>query len=378
LIVSQLLPVENITQSAQLNIFVQGLTGSTSIAIDTESNSFDHYPEQLCLIQIGTLREIRLIDTLALKDIAPLKAILADSSIEKIIHGADYDIRCLDRHYGFRVHNIYDTSIAARFAGMTSFGLAALLKDLMGITIDKSKELQRANWGRRPLSAEAIEYAATDVRHLHALRNILNQKLQALGRTAWVAEECARLEELRYNPPNLESAYLSVKGTERLDGKALAIFKSLFMFRDEEARRQRRPPFYVMPDSTLLYLAENPGAPLSSVPGLGQIGLQRFGGALQEALKKGTAAPPVQLPPRERFEHPTYEQTQRLGRLKAWRTSEAASLSLDPSLIWPMASLERLSKAPGTLDAELTSSNVRSWQRERLTPSLRACLKSIG
>ena len=114
-------------------------------------------------------------------------------SVKKVVHSADYDIRCLDRHSEIRINNLCDPSIAARFIGITQFGLAALTKDLLGITIDKSKQIQQSDWGRRPLSTKSIGYAADDVRHLIALQETLDQRLQILGREAWVAEECARL-----------------------------------------------------------------------------------------------------------------------------------------------------------------------------------------
>jgi len=375
--VSLPLPVEIVSQSAQLDVAVQGMAGSRAIALDIESNSFHHYPEQLCLIQIATHHKVHIIDTISLKELAPLKEILADDSIKKVVHGADYDIRSLDRHYGFRIRNLYDTNIAARFAGITQFGLAALIKDLLGVTIHKSKRLQRADWGRRPLSAEALDYATTDVRHLLALRETLDQRLQALGRTAWVAEECARLEEVRYTAPNLETAYLSAKGAENLDGYGLAILQSLFLFREEEARRQRRPPFFVIPDAALISLATSPTAVLSEVPALGQTGLQRFGRGLQQALRDGLAAPPIHRPPTMAAERVSHEQIQRLSRLKAWRASLSATLSLDPALLWPTASLERLAKAPDTLGVELTSANIRRWQRDHFASSLYAYLESL-
>ncbi len=370
------LPVQIVSQSAQLDAAVQGMAGSRAIALDTESNSFHHYPEQLCLIQIATRHEVYIIDTIFLKDLAPLKEVLADDSIEKVIHGADYDIRSLDRHCGFRISNLYDTSIAARFAGIAEFGLSALIRDLLGVTINKSKRLQRADWGRRPLSEEALDYAAADVCYLFALRESLDQRLQALGRTAWVAEECRRLEEVRYNPPDLESAYLSVKGAKDLDGRGLAVLKSLFLFREKEARRWRRPPFFVIPDTALFYLAASPTATLSEAPGLGQIGIQRFGRGLQQALHDGQAAPPVHRPPLT-GERVSQEQIQRLSRLKAWRASQGAALSLDPSLLWPTSSLERLARAPDTIGVELTSADIRRWQRARFASSLRAYLESL-
>jgi ribonuclease D len=115
--VSLPLPVEIVSQAAQLDVAVKAMLGSRDIALDTESNSLFRYPEQLCLIQIATRHKVYIIDTIVLKEITSLKEVFADASIIKIIHGADYDIRSLDRHYGFRIRNLYDTNIAARFAG---------------------------------------------------------------------------------------------------------------------------------------------------------------------------------------------------------------------------------------------------------------------
>ncbi|MFC1994746.1 ribonuclease D, partial [Chloroflexota bacterium] len=368
------LPVEIVSRPAQLDIAVQGMAGSRAIVLDTESNSFHHYPEQICLVQIATRHRVYIIDTISLKELDPLEEVLVDDAIKKIIHGADYDIRSLDRHYGFRIRNLFDTSVAARFTGIAQFGLAALTRDLLGITINKSKRLQRADWGRRPLSAEALEYAATDVRHLLTLRHILDQRLRTLGRAAWVAEECARIEDVRYTAPNLETAYLSVKGAKDLDEHGLAVLRSLFLFREEEARRQHRPPFFVLPDASLIFLATSPKAALSEVPGLGQTGLKRFGQGLQQALHNGITAPPIYRPRLVKAVRASEEQVKRLSHLKEWRTSLGASLSLDPSLIWPLTSLDRLARAPDTLIVELASDNIRHWQRNVVAPSLQACL----
>jgi len=245
---------------------------------------------------------------------------------------------------------------------------------LLGIAINKSKRLQRADWGRRPLSAEALEYAATDVRHLLTMQKTLGQRLQALERTAWVSEECTRIEEVRYTAPNLETAYLSVKGAKYLDGHGLAVLQSLFLFREKEARRQQRPPFMVLPSATLIFLAINPETDLAEVPGLGQSGLKRFGQGLRQALHTGKTAPPIRRPRLIRAIRASKEQAQCLIRLKEWRTSLGFRLSLDPSLLWPLTSLERLAKEPDTLSVELTSDEIRHWQRDVVASSLQACL----
>jgi ribonuclease D len=373
-----LIPVEIVSQPAQLEAAARAISGARAIALDTESNSRHRYPEQLCLIQIATIGQAYLVDTIALKDIDPLRGILLAGSTMKVIHGADYDIRCLDRYCGCRVRNLYDTSIAARFAGITKFGLADLLEGLLGVDIPKSKRLQLADWGRRPIPADAVDYAIADVSHLLTLQETLAQRLEAMGRTGWVAEECARVEEVRYAEPNLETAFLSVKGAGDLDGSGLAILRSLFRFREGEARRQGRPPFFIVPDAVLLALAASPNTPLSQVPGLGQTALERFGRGLQQAVHEGQAALPFRRSPAPRPERPSPAQIERLSRLKAWRAPLSAALALDPSLLWPTVSLERLARAPETLDDELASGNVRQWQRDRFAASLRAFLQSLA
>lgn len=371
------LPTELINQSARFNTAIQEIMSSSVIALDTESNSFHRYPEQLCLIQAASKQKIYIIDTISLQDLNPLKKTLENNSIKKVLHSADYDIRSLDRHYGIRIRNLYDASIASRFAGIVQFGLSYIIKDLLGVTIHKSKRLQKADWGQRPLSSEAIEYAANDVRYLFALQNILDMKLQTLGRTTWVAEECARLEEVRYSSPNPDTAYLSIKGTHKLDGYSLAILRSLYLFREKEARRWRRPPILLIPDVVLSSLANNPTMSLAEVPSLGQIGLKRFGRGLRKALHNGFIAPPINRPPVISTDRLNNKQIKRLGLLKIWRTSQGETLSLDPSLLWPKASLERLARAPDTLEIELKSKDIRHWQREQFTSSLQDFLKSL-
>ncbi len=350
---------------------------SPAIALDTESNSFYHYPEQLCLIQIATADRAYVIDTVALPGVSPLKDILWDSSIVKVVHGADYDLRSLDRHYRFSVRNLYDTSIAARFAGIEHFGLADSVKEVLGITMTKSKRLQLMDWGRRPLTAESFDYAVADVAHLLALRKVLSERLGVLGRMSWVEEEFARLESIRYSAPNANTAFLSVKGARDLDGRSLAVLRSLFQFRENEAVRQHRPPFFILPDAALVSLAGSPTSRLRDIPGVGEVALQRYGRGIDEAVREGLKSPPVQRPANH-FERPSREQVERLARLKAWRKSLGESLSLDPSLLWPATSLERLAKDPTSLSQELDSEDVRRWQRTQFVHSLRPYVEKLA
>lgn len=360
-----------IHQSDSLLAAVREMSEADAIAVDTEANSKHRYPEQLCLIQIATRNRIFIIDTILLQEVDALESVLGDASIAKVFHTAEYDVRSLKQHLGFQIRGVFDVAIAAQFMGIASFSLENLIKELLGETIAKNARLQKADWGRRPLSTEALVYAADDVRYLLELKDVLETKLAELGRSPWVAEECSRIEELRHEPTDPETAYLSMKGASKLDGRSLAVLKAVFLFRDGQALRLRRPRFHIMPDSTLLHLAENPETDLTKTPGLGKAGLQRFGQGLRRALKSGLDSPPVHRERRERVRREEWEEEEeRLKHLKTWRTTIGESLSLDPYLIWPRVSLERLSRDPSTLNIELESEEVRNWQREQFAASL--------
>ena len=370
-------PAEVVTDAPRLAAVLQAMSGERRIALDTESNGFHRYPERLCLVQLATGHGLYIVDPLTIDDVAPLGRVLGDAAVEKIVHAADYDIRSLDRQWGFCIRNLFDTSIAARFTGMNRLGLGTIVEELLGNTMPKEKRLQRADWGLRPLSAEALEYAAGDVRYLFSLRDLLGERLESLGRTEWVAEECARLAEVRHSAPDMETAFLSMKGSGVLDDKGLAVLKALFAFREAEARRQGVPPFRVLPEKTLLVLAGDPAVDMDTVPGLTRGVLRRIGGGLHRALGEGINAPRLHRPRKPRV-HPMMGEVERIKGLKEWRSKEGERLELDPSLLWPMPSLERLARAPETLDAEVNAPEVRQWQRRHIAPALGAYLAEKG
>ena len=368
------IPIELLTTSGQVSDLACMLFQERCIALDTESNSRHRYPERVCLVQVATSSKVYLIDTLAVNDMKPIGEVLADETVIKVIQGADYDIRCLDREWGFRVRNPFDTSIAARFVGMKQTGLSFLTEALLGVHVSKDARIQKSDWSHRPLSQEALNYAAMDVWYLPHIQKALESQLRTLARSPWVSEECTRLEEIRYVAPDPETAYLSLKGSRRLDGQQKAILKRLFILREAEARRRNRPPYYVLSHETLVYLASNPAVDLAQLPALRRQVDSRFGRLLRAALDRGLADPPISNPIRYSVQLMTPIEIERLQILKKWRLNLGRQLSIDPALVWPMVSLERLAKAPRTLGAEFQSPEVRQWQREQFATSLGAVL----
>ena len=366
--------IELLTTSDQVSDLASTLSHEGCIAVDTESNSRHRYPERVCLVQVATSSKVYLIDTIAVDDMKPIGEVLADDTVVKVIQAAHNDILCLDREWGFRVRNLFDTSIAARFVGMKQTGLSVLIEVLLGVQVPKDARIQKSDWTQRPLSQEALNYAATDVWYLLSIQRAFETRLQTLSRSSWVSEECARLEEVRYVAPDPETAFLSLKGSRRLAGQEKAILKRLFLLREAEARRRNLPPYYVLPHETLIYLASNPAADLAQIPALRTQVDSGFGRLLSAALHQGLADPPITVPIRCSMEPTTPVENDLLQTLKKWRANLGEQLSMDPALVWPMASLERLAKAPRSLGAELQSPEVRQWQCEQFTTSLGTAL----
>ena len=370
--------VEVVTTAPRLAAAVESAMRQPRVAVDLESNGFFRYPERVCLVQLATYEGVHIIDPLSIDDPAPLGRLLADPSVGKIFHSADYDIRSLDRDWGFHVRGLFDTSIAAAFAGSEKLGLAAVLKEYLDVDVDKDKKLQRADWSQRPLTDKMLHYAAQDVIHLGRLKAVLDGKLARLGRTKWVSEEIDRLAQVRHNPPDEEWGFLSVKGSRDLDGRGLAVLRSLYSFRENEALKLDRPPFKVLSDSVIAALAADPQADVAKVKGIGRYGRGPGVSAVRRAIREGLRTPPVRRPrpPRNGGERLSPKERararERLRLLKGWRAEQGASLGLDPPLVWPAVSLGRLAARPDNLPSELECEDVRRWQRREFGESLAA------
>ena len=354
------------------------LASEPLLALDTESNSLHTYRERVCLIQIATGEDIFLLDPLAVTDLSALGSLLANPSITIVAHGSDYDVRCLHRDYRFTVRSLFDTEVAARFLGGSSTNLASVLEGFLGVGIPKSRALQTSDWGRRPLSPMALEYAANDVKYLPELAGDLQRHLAIARRLDWVMEECRRLEQVRHAPPDPpEVVMLRIKGSSRLGPRGLAVLKELFLFREEEARRMDCPPFRVLTNQALLMLADSPGLQLHNVRGLPSGIARRAGDRIREAIQRGRCGPEVHRPSSPKNYQWEPEAQARLQLLKRWRLRQAASLDLNPALVWPSASLERLAlrwNGPSAKSPDDGAQDVRHWQRREFSQGLQQAL----
>ena len=373
-------PPQLITSQAQWERTAERLSSCAELAIDTEANSMYAYRGRICLVQLASADSVYLLDPLAVEDLSSLGSILANGRITKVMHGSDYDLRSFFREYGYRVAGLFDTETCARFQGMLSPNLAAVLQNFLGIDIPKSRRLQRSNWGLRPLSEEAVDYAAADVEHLIPLALKLRNLLEQAGRLEWVKEEFARLEgaaSVVPEPPG--PAYLRVKGSDKLNPQQLAVLSELNQLRETEAERLDLPPYRVMGNDALLYMAQNPLAPLEEVPGLAPQLVCRLGTRMRAVVQTALRGPGLERPSRPRRPQPPGREVQaRLQKLKGWRTEKGATLGLDPALIWPAPSLERLAHSPESWSTEVSETGageVRAWQRREFAGDLEEILR---
>jgi ribonuclease D len=363
-----------IQSQPELEALFARLRGAPLLAVDTEAASFHRFIDRVYLLQISSRDETAVVDPLAIESLAPLAEVLADPAVEIVFHDADYDLRLLDREYGFRATNIFDTRVAAQLLNEPGVGLAALLEKYLGVRLDK--RFQRADWSARPLSPEMLEYAASDTRHLPELRDILKGRLEAQGRLAWAEEEFALLDELRWSPPDGEPGYLRLKGAKALKGRELAILRELFEWREGVAQRSDRATFRVLNNEPMLAMAKQPPADmaaLKTIPGIGSDQAERRGRDILAAVKRGLEIPEqnlprVERPPRKAFD-PAFEA--RLERLKAARNRLAVQLDLAPGVLCPNGTLEAIARSnPASMEALGALPELRRWQLREIGAEL--------
>lgn len=350
------------------------------VAVDTEAASFHRYYDRIYLVQLSSRSETAVVDPVAIRDLAALGALLKDPAVEIVFHDADYDLRILDRDYGFRGTRIFDTRIAAQLLNEPGIGLAALLEKYFGVKLDK--RFQRADWSLRPLKHGMLDYAADDTRYLPALRDRLRERLEEAGRWSWAEEEFLLLEDLRWSSPGPpEEAFLRVKGARTLKPRQLAVLRSLYAWRETEAARLDRAQFRVLHNEVLIAIATAMPADLGALQEAGRLSpdvMRRRGDELFQAVEAGRAASTADLPTFERTRRPAPdpEFDARLERLKAARNTMATQLDLAPGVLCPNGNLEAIARLKPERVAQLDEiEGMRRWQREVLGEELLAALK---
>jgi ribonuclease D len=159
------------------------LAATRAVAIDTETMGLDPYRDRLCLVQLseGDGRAV-LVQLDRVYDAPELKRLLADESVLKLFHFGRFDMAVLKHYFGVMPRPVYCTKIASKIARTFTdrHSLRELCRELLGIELNKQQ--QSSDWGAPELTPDQLNYAASDVLHLHALKEKLDTMLRREGR----------------------------------------------------------------------------------------------------------------------------------------------------------------------------------------------------
>ena len=344
----------------KLAAFLPELRAAAWVSLDTEADSLHAYPEKICLIQISIAGSDRLLDPLAKIDLTPLLDAL--NAHELIMHGADYDLRLLEKHHEFVPSAIFDTMLAGRLLGERQFGLSALVEKFLGVKLDKGS--QKANWAQRPLTERMEKYARADTHHLKPLADKLRSELAAKRRLEWHQESCARLIDNCAKPQVIDLDLMwRVKGSAKLSRAGLAVLRELWRWREREAVRANRPPFFIVNHEKLVDLATVASVNHSVEAILPRQLSPRRRAGLLEAITAGLAVPDSAQPEilRHHFQRPSDAEFRRYRELEKIRDAHAEKLGIDPALIASRPVLGDLAR-----DWENYAPSLMIWQRELL------------
>ena len=372
-----------IAGTRELASLISLIEAADRVALDTEADSLHSYREKLCLLQINVPavagivdagpdsgsasanRDHRsrlqsfdfIVDPLAGIDLEPLRRALEPKEI--VLHGADYDLRMLRRGLNFVAHKIFDTTIAARLLGIREFSLGALVKRYFGVELHKHS--QKANWAKRPLPARMGEYAVNDVHYLLPLAEKLEIDLDRCERRDWLRQSCERaIEQAAVARVRNEDELWRVSGSGALRGRAAAVLRALWQWREREAEMVDRPPFHILQNERLVNAAVSFDS--GCVPDYKHFSSRRrlaFREAAQNALELPESEWPVL---RRRFgKRPTAETMRRAEELRRRRDGSAEELGLEPSFIAPRGTLEAIAA-----DQARATSLLVPWQCELL------------
>lgn len=244
------------TQEGLLQL-VDDLRAAGRFALDTEFAGERTYVPRLCLVQVATEKFIALVDSIAVRDLTPLWALVGDPSIEKVLHAAREDLR-LAYYGGNRLipKGIFDTQIAAGLVGLSQFPLSygRLVEALTGVRLPKTET--RSDWERRPLSPDQIRYARDDVRYLLPIADKLSRLTARLGRSTWMSEEMDRFSEPSVYEPDPDEAYLRLRGPRAgLTARPTAVLRAVAAWREREAALRNVPSRMILRDEVMTDIA---------------------------------------------------------------------------------------------------------------------------
>ena len=337
------------------------------LGIDTEFMPEGRYRPLLCLVQLAVAGDVVVLDPLngyGLGDPAPLAAVMADPAVEIVLHAGRQDVAILRREWRTSFANVFDTQVAAGFAGSSAqAGYTGLLHDVLKIRLAKSASFTR--WDARPLTPEQVRYAREDVEHLLPLADEIQRRLTVRGRLEWAREECRAVAEAT-DERDPEEVWRRLPRISNLDSRERAVARELAAWRERVAAAEDRPVGAVVRDPTVVELAKRqPRTPkeLSAIRGAGPDVVRRRAKEILEVLDRGRAAPPVRLDEGERLgteavDGPTIALAESLVRARAHEAGLAYELIAARADLAPIVVAARRGRP------EPDVRTLRGWRRE--------------
>jgi ribonuclease D len=354
-----------ITDDGRVRELLDHVRQEGRFAYDSEFIGELTYHPKLCVLQIATAKRVALIDPLADVDLGPFWEVLADPSVEKIVHAGEQDIEPVHRLTGKPCANVFDTQISAGFVGLSyPVSLSKLVGEITGAKLPKG--LTFTHWDQRPLSPMQLRYAADDVRYLPAVRAALGERLEALGHAQWAKQECDALCDPARYAFDAESDFLRVRGAGSLTAVGLAVLRELMIWRDAAARDADVPPRAFLRDEILIDMARHP---IKSIDRLARVrGLPRpvesqHGPAIVDLTLRAVAHPLKGLVERNDRE-PTPSERFRTDSLWALVQVLCLGRSIDPGLVvsrQDVSELDRLLNDGGDVS---THRLFKGWRRD--------------
>jgi ribonuclease D len=348
---------------AALSAVIARVKAAPRVGLDTEFHNERSYTAALMVVQLAFDDGVAIVDPLALTDLRPLIAALAETEV--VGHALSSDLRIIAEDYGVLPRSAFDTQVAAAFCGYgLTISLLDLVRELAGVTLRKSQTV--SDWSTRPLTAKQIEYLVDDVRYLFPLAARLEARLDERGRASWASEEMRSLVDLRGYRPDGRRLYLRVSGNARMTRRELGILNELAVLRDRLARERNIPLKYVMPDDVLAGLVSLRPRSIDDLTQLRRLdgGIRKHYGALiLEAVERGEAIPETELP--QRAPRPLGAQREALvSTMAVLVNAVAAENDLPTTLLLSRSALERIARETPASAADIDAAlNLAPWRR---------------
>ena len=257
---------ELITTDDALADLIAHLRASGRFAFDTEFVSESTFEPILCLIQVATRDRLAAVDPLAFEDVRIFWDVVNDPAIEVVMHAAGEDLRIGKLQSGYLPARVVDVQLAAALVGYGyPLSLGNLVREVVGQSVAGGET--RTDWRRRPLSPAQLRYALDDVRYLLDAADLLNARLDAMNRRAWVESEYqVLLESIRARDD--DDRWRRLPGLHGLNRRGLEVARRLSLWRRDDARRANRPIRHVLKDDLLVAIAKRMPATIADLKAL--------------------------------------------------------------------------------------------------------------